>query len=93
MKINFKYIFLLTNTVNDLEPIKNLLNNCEEISFYEFISCSNCNPALLNHPILQYACDYRNKKHKSFLLSDNTGLFRVIKEQAQTFSDSIKPLD
>ncbi len=58
-----------------------------------FAAPSFCDPALLDHPILQKACDDRNKRYISFSFSENTGQFKVIKEQVGTFSDSIKLWD
>ncbi len=55
-----------------------------------FAAPSFCDPALLDHPILQKACDDNNVRYISFLFSENTGQFKVIKEQVGTFSDSIK---
>lgn len=58
-----------------------------------FAAPSFCDPALLDHPILQKACNDRNIRFISFLYSENTGQFKVIKEQVGTFSDSIKLWD
>lgn len=58
-----------------------------------FAAPSFCDPALLDHPILQKACDDNNVRYVSFLYSENTGQFKVIKEQVGTFSDSIKLWD
>ena len=55
-----------------------------------FAAPSFCDPALLDHPILQKACNDNNIRYISFLYSENTGQFKVIKEQVGTFSDSIK---
>ena len=55
-----------------------------------FAAPSFCDPALLDHPILQKACSDNNIHYISFLYSENTGQFKVIKEQVGTFSDSIK---
>ena len=55
-----------------------------------FAAPSFCDPALLDHPILQKACNDHNIRYISFLFSENTGQFKVIKEQVGTFSDSIK---
>jgi benzoyl-CoA reductase subunit C len=55
-----------------------------------FAAPSFCDPALLDHPILQKACIDNNIRFISFLYSENTGQFKVIKEQVGTFSDSIK---
>jgi len=58
-----------------------------------FAAPSFCDPALLDHPILQKACDDNNARYISFLFSEITGQFKVIKEQVGTFSDSIKLWD
>ncbi|NVO01124.1 MAG: benzoyl-CoA reductase subunit C [Bacteroidetes bacterium] len=58
-----------------------------------FAAPSFCDPALLDHPILQQACIENNMRYISFLYSENTGQFKVIKEQVGTFSDSIKLWD
>lgn len=58
-----------------------------------FAAPSFCDPALLDHPILQQACNDNGVRFISFLYSENTGQFKVIKEQVGTFSDSIKLWD
>ncbi|MCX6277814.1 MAG: benzoyl-CoA reductase subunit C [Bacteroidetes bacterium] len=58
-----------------------------------FAAPSFCDPALLDHPILQKECNDKNIRFISFLFSENTGQFKVIKEQVGTFSDSIKLWD
>ena len=58
-----------------------------------FAAPSFCDPALLDHPILQKECNDKNIRFVSFLYSENTGQFKVIKEQVGTFSDSIKLWD
>lgn len=58
-----------------------------------FAAPSFCDPALLDHPMLQKACNDKNIRFISFLYSENTGQFKVIKEQVGTFSDSIKLWD
>jgi benzoyl-CoA reductase subunit C len=55
-----------------------------------FAAPSFCDPALLDNPILQKGCDARGIRHISFQYSENTGQFKVIKEQVGAFSDSIK---
>lgn len=55
-----------------------------------FAAPSFCDPALLDSPILQKGCDDRNIRYISILYSENTGQFKVIKEQVGAFSDSIK---
>jgi benzoyl-CoA reductase subunit C len=55
-----------------------------------FCAASFCDPALLDRPELQKACDTAGIAHINFQFHENTGQFKVIKEQAGTFSDSIK---
>jgi len=55
-----------------------------------FSAASFCDPALLDRPELQKACDAAEIPHINFQFHENTGQFKVIKEQAGTFSDSIK---
>ena len=49
-----------------------------------------CDPALLEQPMLVSALDQQNIPHTQFKYSENTGQFAVIREQAGTFSDSIR---
>lgn len=55
-----------------------------------FSAASFCDPALLDKPELQKECDAAGIPHINFQYHENTGQFKVIKEQAGTFSDSIK---
>lgn len=55
-----------------------------------FCAASFCDPALLDRPTLQKACDDEGINHINFQFHENTGQFKVIKEQAGTFADSIK---
>ena len=55
-----------------------------------FSAASFCDPALLDRPELQKSCDAEGIPHINFQYHENTGQFKVIKEQAGTFSDSIK---
>ncbi len=55
-----------------------------------FSAASFCDPALLDRPELQRTCDAAGIPHINFQYHENTGQFKVIKEQAGTFSDSIK---
>ncbi len=55
-----------------------------------FAAASFCDPALLDRPIMQNACESENIRYISFKYSENTGQFKVIKEQVGAFSDSIK---
>jgi len=55
-----------------------------------FCAPSFCDPALLELPMLQKALFERKIPYTSLKYAENTGQFQVIKEQAGTFSDSIK---
>ena len=55
-----------------------------------FSAASFCDPALLDRPEMQKECDAASVPHINFQYHENTGQFKVIKEQAGTFSDSIK---
>jgi benzoyl-CoA reductase subunit C len=55
-----------------------------------FSAASFCDPALLDRPELQKECDAAGIPNINFQYHENTGQFKIIKEQAGTFSDSIK---
>ncbi len=55
-----------------------------------FSAASFCDPALLDRPEMQKECDATGIPQINFQYHENTGQFKVIKEQAGTFSDSIK---
>ena len=55
-----------------------------------FSAASFCDPALLDRPLMQKDCDEAGIPHINFQFHENTGQFKIIKEQAGTFSDSIK---
>ncbi len=55
-----------------------------------FCAPSFCDPALLDQPMLVKALDARGIPHTEFKYSEDTGQFAVIREQAGTFSDSIR---
>jgi len=55
-----------------------------------FAAPSFCDPALLDSPLLQKGCSDRNIRYIAFQYSENTGQYKVIKEQVGAFSDSIK---
>lgn len=55
-----------------------------------FCCPSFCDPALLDRPMLQKRLDKEGVPYASFQYAENTGQFQVIREQAGTFSDSIK---
>ncbi len=55
-----------------------------------FCAPSFCDPALLEQPMLVAALDRAGVPHTEFKYSEDTGQFAVIREQAGTFSDSIR---
>lgn len=55
-----------------------------------FCAASFCDPALLEQPMLVAALDRAGIPHTEFKYSEDTGQFAVIREQAGTFSDSIR---
>lgn len=55
-----------------------------------FCAPSFCDPALLEQPMLVDALEKHGIPHTQFKYSENTGQFAVIREQAGTFSDSIR---
>ncbi|RMF56436.1 MAG: benzoyl-CoA reductase subunit C [Calditrichaeota bacterium] len=55
-----------------------------------FAAPSFCDPALLDRPTLQNACEEAGIRYISFQYHENTGQFKVIQEQVGAFSDSIK---
>ncbi|MGA3055318.1 MAG: benzoyl-CoA reductase subunit C [Candidatus Korobacteraceae bacterium] len=55
-----------------------------------FCAPSFCDPALLEQPMLVAALDREGIPHTQFKYSEDTGQFAVIREQAGTFSDSIR---
>jgi benzoyl-CoA reductase subunit C len=55
-----------------------------------FCAASFCDPALLDQPMTVAAVDAAGIPWTAFKYSENTGQFQVIREQAGTFSDSIR---
>jgi benzoyl-CoA reductase subunit C len=55
-----------------------------------FAAPSFCDPSLLEQPILQEALAKEKIPYTSFRYAENTGQYRPIREQAGTFSDSIR---
>jgi benzoyl-CoA reductase subunit C len=55
-----------------------------------FCAPSFCDPALLEQPMLVAALERERIPHTQFKYSEDTGQFAVIREQAGTFSDSIR---
>jgi benzoyl-CoA reductase subunit C len=62
-------------------------NNAEGVVF---CAPSFCDPALLEQPMLITALDQAGIPHTQFKYTEDTGQFAVIREQAGTFSDSIR---
>lgn len=63
------------------------LNRAEGVIF---CAPSFCDPALLEQPMLVAALEREKIPHTQFKYSEDTGQFAVIREQAGTFSDSIR---
>jgi len=55
-----------------------------------FAAPSFCDPALLDQPMLQAVLDREGIPWTAFKYAENLGQFQVIREQAGTFSDSIR---
>jgi benzoyl-CoA reductase subunit C len=55
-----------------------------------FAAPSFCDPALLDQPMLQAVLDREKIPWTAFKYAENLGQFQVIREQAGTFSDSIR---
>jgi benzoyl-CoA reductase subunit C len=55
-----------------------------------FLAASFCDPALLDQPMLERACDVAGVPHTSVKFSENTGQFQTVREQAGAFSDALK---
>ena len=58
-----------------------------------FAAASFCDPALLDRPELQNGLERAGIRTIGFQFSENTGQFKVIKEEVGAFSDSIKLWD
>jgi benzoyl-CoA reductase subunit C len=69
-----------------------LTDSCERNQAEGVIFCaaSFCDPALLEQPMLVAGLDRAGIPHTEFKYSEDTGQFAVIREQAGTFSDSIR---
>lgn len=63
---------------------------CNRAEGVIFCAPSFCDPALLEQPMLVAALDRGGIPHTQFKYSEDTGQFAVIREQAGTFSDSIR---
>lgn len=55
-----------------------------------FCAPSFCDPALLEQPLLVSALEKQKIPYTQFKYSENSGQFQAIREQAGTFSDSVK---
>jgi len=55
-----------------------------------FAAPSFCDPALLDRPMMQHVLDAANIPYIAFKYAENSGQMQPIREQAGTFSDSIK---
>ncbi len=55
-----------------------------------FCAASFCDPALLDQPMIVAAAEAAGIPWTAFKFAENNGQFQVIREQAGTFSDSIK---
>ncbi|OGQ17119.1 MAG: benzoyl-CoA reductase subunit C [Deltaproteobacteria bacterium RBG_16_71_12] len=55
-----------------------------------FAAASFCDPALLDQPMLEAACEGAGVPFTSFKYAENTGQFQVIREQAGAFSDAVR---
>ena len=55
-----------------------------------FAAASFCDPALLDQPMLETACEKAGIPFTSFKYAENTGQFQVIREQAGAFSDAVR---
>lgn len=55
-----------------------------------FAAPSFCDPALLERPMLQRACEDAGIAYTAFKYAENTGQMQPIREQAGTFADTIK---
>ncbi len=71
---------------------EDLLQSCRENKADGVIFCaaSFCDPGLLDHPMLQKRLSENKISYTSFQYAENTAQFNVIREQAGTFSDSVK---
>jgi benzoyl-CoA reductase subunit C len=55
-----------------------------------FAAPSFCDPALLDQPLYFHQCEKDGVRYVQFQYNENTGQFKVIKEQVGAFADSIK---
>jgi benzoyl-CoA reductase subunit C len=90
------YLFASASTASRYSPdgqrAKWLLDSFRRNSAEGVVFCapSFCDPALLEQPMLVAALDRAGIPHTEFKYSEDGGQFAVIREQAGTFSDSIR---
>lgn len=90
------YLFASASTASRYSPDGNrakwLLDSFRrhEAEGVVFCAPSFCDPALLEQPMLVAALDRAGIPHTEFKYSEDGGQFAVIREQAGTFSDSIR---
>ncbi len=81
-----------TRYVGDGEKGQELVQRVKDSHAEGVLFCapSFCDPALLDQPMATRAVEQAGIPWTAFKYSENTGQFQVIREQAGTFSDSIK---
>jgi len=81
-----------TRYIADQEKGRELVERVGESGAEGVIFCaaSFCDPALLDQPMVIKKVEAAGIPWTAFRFSENTGQFQVIREQAGTFSDSIK---
>jgi benzoyl-CoA reductase subunit C len=90
------FLSMSISTASRYEPSGNrggwLLQAVRESKAEGVIFCapSFCDPALLEQPMLVRALDAAGIPHTQFKYAEDTGQFGAIREQAGTFSDSIR---
>jgi benzoyl-CoA reductase subunit C len=81
-----------TRYIGEGEKGRDLVERIERSGAEGVLFCapSFCDPALLDQPMTVKAVEKAGVPWTAFKYSENTGQFQVIREQAGTFSDSIK---
>ncbi len=81
-----------TRYIGDREKGKELVDRVSESGAEGVLFCapSFCDPALLDQPMAVAAVEKAGIPWTAFKYAENNGQFQVIREQAGTFSDSIK---
>ena len=77
-------------SLKGLESPRDYSERQRKVDGIVFCAASFCDPALLDRPEMQKEADAAGIPHINFQFHENTGQFKIIKEQAGTFSDSIK---